>query len=612
MNKRLPQLDNPEFTHAEKSLWLFLTIFFLLAGGGLLWYFNLTFENAHAALLWLSASGRLARYTPEIFLAIQPVGKMISAALLAAGMGLLVFPRRSRPLVARFRQRLVVFFQRIGPETSAFFREHERPGWKINLALIGLMAAAAGLRLLFLSAPMGHDEAYTIMAFSRQSWLGAVSDYHLPNNHIFQTLLLKLSSTMFGTQPWAERLPVFLAGIGLIPAVYWLARQIYGKATALLASGLAAALPMLIEYSTIARGYALYILFSVLLFGLAVYLSRKNNLFAWVLFILIGAAGFFTVPFMLYPFGAACLWLVVNLAQAETFQAYGHAWRLVKYVLAAGLVTGILSMLLYSPVVIFGTGLNSLIGNSFVSRLSWAAFWPTFGERMKSTWGEWNYDLPLIFQYLLAAGVAFATIFHGRISRVRVPLQFILPLWCGLVVVLQRGDPLTRLWSFGMPFWLIWASAGWLALLTWNKNQQRLQFTAVAIVLLLSMVWGILRVQRYFPQWQPGKGQIERVAEQIAIQYSPGDGVAVASPDDAPLWYYLDQYGLHDAGVYHLEQGDFSRLFVVVNTTLSETPEGVLEEHGLSLPDCRFENNGEAIDKIENLELYRCEFEVIS
>jgi hypothetical protein len=120
LNKRLPQLDNPEFTHAEKSLWLILTIFFLLAGGGLLWYFNLTFENAHAALLWLSASGRLARYTPEIFLAIQPVGKMISAALLAAGMGLLVFPRRSRPLVARFHHRCC-FISADRPRDFGFF-----------------------------------------------------------------------------------------------------------------------------------------------------------------------------------------------------------------------------------------------------------------------------------------------------------------------------------------------------------------------------------------------------------------------------------------------------------------------------------------------------------
>jgi uncharacterized membrane protein len=197
------------------------------------------------------------------------------------------------------------------------------------------MAAAVLIRWLFLSYPMRYDESYTVVAFAMRPWLNLISDYSLPNNHIFHTILVKLAMRWWGTAPWAVRMPALLHGILCIPAGYLLARQLYGRSAALLSAGLIAVTPMMIETSTNARGYSQYILYSLVLLSLAIYLLKEANLAGWVLFILIAAAGFYTVPFMLFPLGAICLWMIVSAMQGEAAQAYGSLAGLLKYLIAA-------------------------------------------------------------------------------------------------------------------------------------------------------------------------------------------------------------------------------------------------------------------------------------
>ena len=83
------------------------------------------------------------------------------------------------------------------------------------------------------------------MAFAR-SLFAAATDYHLPNNHVFHSILVYFSTRIFGIQPWAVRLPAFTAGVLLVPAAYWLAKRLYDRWTALGAALLVAWFPPLI------------------------------------------------------------------------------------------------------------------------------------------------------------------------------------------------------------------------------------------------------------------------------------------------------------------------------------------------------------------------------
>ena len=132
-------------------------------------------------------------------------------------------------------------------------------GWPYLLVVSLIAISTVFLRMLFLSYPMRYDEAYTVTAFANRPWLNLLSDYSLPNNHIFHSILVKLAMQMFGSDPWVVRLPAFNHGILCIPAVYLLARQLYGRSAAILSAGLVAALPMMTTAATNARLQSIYV-----------------------------------------------------------------------------------------------------------------------------------------------------------------------------------------------------------------------------------------------------------------------------------------------------------------------------------------------------------------
>ena len=120
--------------------------------------------------------------------------------------------------------------------------------------------------------------------------------------------------------------------------MYGLARRWYGRGAGFIAAGVAAFVPVFSYYASNGRGYPLYMLFTVLLFWLAARLLRNNNLLEWMLWIIIGALGFWTVPMMLYPFGAVCVWiLLAALFDRQAKQAYGSPLRLIKYLVTGGI-----------------------------------------------------------------------------------------------------------------------------------------------------------------------------------------------------------------------------------------------------------------------------------
>ncbi|MDP2975574.1 MAG: hypothetical protein Q8N45_05105, partial [Anaerolineales bacterium] len=120
------------------------------------------------------------------------------------------------------------FFKQFWADARRFFaalRPHkDEPGFLA--ALLVIMTLAVIYRLEYIYSSLHHDEAYTYVAFAH-SLFAAATDYHLPNNHVFHSILVYFSTQLFGIQPWAVRLPAFTAGVLLVPAAYWLAKRLY-------------------------------------------------------------------------------------------------------------------------------------------------------------------------------------------------------------------------------------------------------------------------------------------------------------------------------------------------------------------------------------------------
>ena len=501
-----------------------------------------------------------------------------------------------RRATRRFRNDCVGLWEAYRPHCS---------GWPYLAVISFISLVTVFTRILFLKYPMRYDEAYTVIAFAKRPWLNLVSDYSLPNNHIFHTILVKLSMQIFGGDPWAVRLPAFIHGILCIPAAYLLARQLYGRTAAILSVIMAAAFPMMVTTATNARGYSQYMLYSLILFNLAIFLLKKANFAGWVLFILTAAVGCYTVPFMLFPLGAAYLWMIASIAFGEAKRAYGSNWRFCKYLLMAIVLTGMITILLYLPVILVGSGWHSLIGNPFVTPLSWSKFWPEMSEQFRNVWRTWNEDIPSLIQFLLAGSVVLALVFHNKISDIVFPIQYVAIIWNFALSLLLRRS-LDRVWLYLLPFWLIWASGGMIAIIKAARIPKRILSLALAgTILLVTVFLPLLRVHYYFPGWEADPGKVEIAAGYIERNLRPGDAVAVVFPYDAPYWFYLDRFGVPGESVHRINQRIHERVFVVVNRHEVNGPAEVLQAQGLS-PEEYQADKSELVFSINDQDIYLC------
>jgi 4-amino-4-deoxy-L-arabinose transferase-like glycosyltransferase len=107
-------------------------------------------------------------------------------------------------------------------------------------ALTTLIVLAAAIRLYDIDRPMNYDETYTYLTYASRPLAEALSNYSQPNNHLWHTALVHLSTALFGNAPWAIRLPAFLAGVVLAPATYLAARMLAVGRGALIAAALVA------------------------------------------------------------------------------------------------------------------------------------------------------------------------------------------------------------------------------------------------------------------------------------------------------------------------------------------------------------------------------------
>jgi hypothetical protein len=595
-----------------QALWLALTAGSLLVGLAALIFILLPFSQARSWFDQLSADGSFERLTPDVFASLQAPVLLASMAALLVGAALVVFWREVPTRLERLPSWLGSHLARDAADMVRGF------SWKQVITLevggvILLTLAAALVRVLFLTRPMVHDESYTVVAFALRSLSALISDYHLPNNHIFHSLLVKLSSNLFGIAPWAVRLPAYIAGVLCVPATYWLAKRLYGSSSAWISAAVVTALPVMILYSSNARGYSLFTLLSLLVALLAVYLKDHRSLTGWLLLALLFAVGFYTLPVMLYPFGMVMTWLLLSaLIEKPEAHAYGSRFRLIRYLAASAFLALGLAALLYLPVIAWGTGLNSLVGNPFVSRLSWQDLPETLNSRLQDTWQEWNLDLPGWPGMLLAAGFGLGLALHRRISRVRVPMQLAAVLWLVVILLAQRPNAYARMWTFLIPFAVIWSVAGLVEPLSrvrlGKTRRTHLGLAAVIVVLvgLSAATW--VRTLREYPGLQPYPGEMEQVVSQVLMpRVKEGDIVIISSEDSPVLWYYFKLYGIPDQTVHHLEKEPFpfKRAFVVVSEREGQTLVSAVEMRGLRPQDFALES-AQTIGTVGLTTVYAC------
>lgn len=425
----------------------------------------------------------------------------------------------------------------------------EKDPLHIFLILGGITLIGLVLRVLDVNKSIAYDEAYTFIHFASRPFRHILADYSAPNNHIFHTILVGITYRVFGGQAWVLRLPAFIAGILMIPAMYIAARRFFSQYQALAAAGLVAVIPLFINYSVNGRGYTMLVLFALLLANFAGILVVRLSKPALIAFTITAALGFYTIPIFLYPMAGISLWVVVTyLFATEPLQ---DRLRKLGVFLGACVLAGLLTLVLYSPVILFGSGLSSIIGNEIVKSLTWSTFVENLDPRLLKAWNKWMIGISPAFEYVFLGGFLISILLYRKVSNQKLPLQLFLALAVAVLLVLQRVSPLPRIWIYLEAFYLMFAAAGlvWLVDLILRPiagppRTGRILSIAISLMLIAAFT-NILIARGQNPVFLDRDLLPEAyAAEYIAGHLRPGDTIVATGPVDIQTAYYLSLHGI--------------------------------------------------------------------
>ena len=144
---------------------------------------------------------------------------------------------------------------------------------------------AVTLRVLGADQGLWLDEVVTV-SLAEKPLQDIVGSFSSPNNHILNTLMIKLCVLVFGEAEWVVRLPAVVFGILSIPALFWLLKPRFGDWFALSAALLLAVSYQHVFFSQNARGYSGFLFFSLVGTGMLVRGLREDRLAHWVMYVI--------------------------------------------------------------------------------------------------------------------------------------------------------------------------------------------------------------------------------------------------------------------------------------------------------------------------------------
>ena len=458
-----------------------------------------------------------------------------------------------------------------------------------RLAILGITALAVLSRLTVLWQPMRFDEGVSWAYYVGRSWWTIVGTYKQPNNHVFYSLLAKLSAAAVAYPPWALRLPALIAGVAIVPLTWAVGRRFADDRTALLAAGLSVGSTQLMLYSTNARGYTLFV---ALFLAMLVVADRIHGAVVqagpspaarddrgrgrpersegpaslWLSLTLLGAIGLYTIPIMLYPLGVVALWLALAARRMDSQRRTRFLARVGSSFVGSIAIAGIL----YIP-IIRSAGLSALLGNKFVAPSPWDEFFREIPGNLAATLGRWTAPLPWWCTPLMTL---IALLGVRRLSRSERPsLALATGVWCLAVLLGTHRAPFYRVWLFLLPLFLLSVSRGLVRIARRARPGApwRAEWPAAAVA-LASLA---LAVSTHAVAENDDTGLFtpaREVATLLAPRLTPNDRVLAPIPPIGPLLYYFPHVGA-DTVLLTRPLTEASRAFLVLDKRSGQTLE---------------------------------------
>jgi hypothetical protein len=319
------------------------------------------------------------------------------------------------------------------------------------------------LLVLFFSASYFHlnddlwnDEIYTLNFFVFKGLSTILTDYHVPNNHIFANLLYWGWVKLWGIgdigvlldAPWKIRVLPGLISLATAGLLVRTASGLWGQKAGMLGGLLLLSGVTFGSFAFQVRGYPLTLLAAVALTGYALRFCQNNmvSLKTWLGIAATTAALLYTIPSNAYFIGAViCLIPFVAEKQKKSVRPV----MLFESALMAGML---LALVFYLPV------LSMVLHNEYTAtgRAFQAAHFKMAGEVLYYFF-SWRFLLLL----LLATGwyLGYKSDRQQRLQLILLTGLLLLPFVFSAI----RGDqPPHRVFLAGLPVFALLCTAGWV------------------------------------------------------------------------------------------------------------------------------------------------------
>lgn len=244
-----------------------------------------------------------------------------------------------------------------------------------------------------------HDEAYTYIHYVKQNWLGIIlyKPPHIPNNHILNTLLIKLSVGLFGLKTISLRLPNVLFSLVYFWYAAALAKKFRFPGIQILAFLALILQVYFFDYFALARGYGMGLALSLAsIYHFYSYRELDNGHHIWRTLIFAAFAVYANFIFLYAYVALAGLLVLLYYTHPEQKKSIGTLWRPVS------IVTIILAAFITLP-------LRNISGDLFGGDVSfWNSTFQTFSWSMRyGQFGPASATINIVFAFLLLIGGFF-------------------------------------------------------------------------------------------------------------------------------------------------------------------------------------------------------------
>ncbi len=461
-----------------------------------------------------------------------------------------------------------------------------------------LIIGGALLRGWMLFQPITTDEAIGYLRFATLPPGQLVGDLSHYTNHILHTLLVKLSTGIFGVSLISVRLPAYIAGVLVMPLFYLFVRAMFNRYIALMALALLAGSGGLVEYSALARGFSLAWLFMVMALLAGRHFIKEDNLFSGLLMGVCAALGIWSVPTAIYGMLMVYIWVLLSLLVNYERSLDGRLLRLgLSFVLTLAL-----AVLLYLPVIL-DQGVDQIFRQGDHAERNWGRFVAGHTDAALDLWVYLS-DTATVWVALLGfIGVVHAAYISTKFRTLL--LAMLLGAVPMVLIIADVGQP--RKWLYTLFIFHLSSAIALFYLLKFLQDKvfpslgKRERSAAASLVLFVAL--GLFGM-RVIHDRVPRQKEVVQLVKQVRPLLEAGDRVIGEPRTDAVAKFMLRTQGVPLMQL-QVPPGADGKVYVVLSDRKDWSVDQVLRLHQLdpeafSAPELVGERDGSQIFAARN------------